>query len=182
MRFFLTLLLLVVGCSSEPLEPRLDPRIYDAMCEDLGRPVGELPPHTYDPRWMGCRFDSECVDGDEGRCSVSGPFSGTCSYHDCWVDDDCSEGQRCVCGVGTLGRNRCLVDECEGECAAEFCTVDFGCDGVAGIRGPSAVTCRSSRDRCEADEDCEGTERCTKRDGGFVHPRFVCVISGCSVH
>jgi hypothetical protein len=100
-------------------------------------------------------MDTDCVALPEGRCltipGVSAPCGpgqpSTVCVYGCTVDEDCGDGQICVCGVPT------------GRCVAAGCTTNADCDGLycASNGSPdtlTAFTCQTPRDTCMIDADC----------------------------
>jgi len=90
-----------------------------------------------------CVQDSDCTQGDNGRCESFGTAYGSCSYDECFQDADCKDGLPCDCRPTSASEapNSCLQ---EGNCS-----VDSDC-GPGGYCSPSAL------ERCQ----CLGIALC----------------------
>lgn len=97
-------------------------------------------------RSADCEGDNVCdiAADDEVGCPVVG---GLCIEGECGSDDDCDDGACCnrADHVCTFLAESCAAPECVED---EDCKRDESCH---------SGTCR---DRCQADFDCPGTERC----------------------
>ncbi len=143
----------VAGCASW----EADPRVTAEVCEYGERTRMDLRPT---PGFEGCRDDSECTEGVEGRCTKVALNRGVCTYHDCRTNEDCAANERCVCAADPDGRNRCLADDCD--CPDSDCAVVVGCgSGAGGVPVAEGLECRSRRDRCTHDDECAEGEFCT---------------------
>lgn len=106
-----------------------------------------------------CAADSDCTDGDNGRC-LEEPRSATpyCSYDGCFVDADCGVDSVCECGtVGTVQPNVCKPGNCttDADCGdTGYCSPSQGdCGAYFGTIGYFCHTCE---DECVTDADCGG--------------------------
>jgi hypothetical protein len=91
--------------------------------------------------------------GDNGRCAF-GMIGSYCSYDECFTDDDCGAGRLCSCDGGyESGANVCVEAECRvnADCLSGRCSPSYGC--LLG-GGPVGWYCRTTDDRCAADDDC----------------------------
>jgi hypothetical protein len=116
------------------------------------------PPVTGD----GCNVDSDCKDGQNGRCVRDSPNAGfcdVCSYDSCFVDADCQMGALCDCRASFGGANVCSVGGCrvDGDCGpGSYCSPSLTpCPGYPSLGGwADGYFCRTPRDTCLEDADC----------------------------
>jgi hypothetical protein len=109
-----------------------------------------------------CNVDSDCKDGQNGRCSPESPNAGTCSvcsYDACFVDADCKTGGPCDCRTGLWGANMCAAGNCrvDGDCGpGRYCSPSIAaCLGDPTHSGWAiGYYCRTAKDTCVADTDC----------------------------
>jgi hypothetical protein len=112
-----------------------------------------------------CTKDSDCKEGKNGRCAMTGggrrrPQPG-CVYDTCFNDAECGAKSECVCGSTGVG-NHCRPGNCatDGDCGGAYCSPSYGlsCGPFGGIHGNF---CHTSDDECTSDEDCplKGSER-----------------------
>lgn len=153
MRAIVAILIVVVGCKSEP-RPITDPgRPQAAKCPK------ERPKGTANPEIQGsCKTDDDCKTGMNGRCQLGGSRVQTnaCTYDACFLDTDCKGGP-CECSESG---NRCL----EGNCKTN---ADCGAGGACGRSnsmgcwgGDASYYCRTKDDSCSSSEDCGGKGQC----------------------
>ncbi len=140
----------------------------------------ERPASTCDPGMggppVGCRADSECTMGVNGRC-VGNPHDGCrCNYDTCRADSDCTTGGPCECRLasrGAAGANVCVPGNCrvDADCGAGgYCSPTLGsCGDYGGLAG---YYCHTPSDECVDDADCA-----TQLDGGFLGQRPYCMYS-----
>lgn len=123
-----------------------------------------------------CRVDTDCAARPHGRCDlVSGleqvaPPVCACVY-DCGTDEDCREGETCVC---IDGFGRCVTSECRtgadcpsGQCGVARTTYGYG-------ERQDQVACRTQGDACRT--DCGATDECVPTPTGW---QCHCVHAGC---
>ena len=135
---------------------------------------------------LECAFDSDCLNGTNGRClSAAGPSgSFSCSYDECSSDSDCSGNVPCGCRSSTLSaaanncatESNCRVDaDCglKGFCSPSLVNKQCQCQGAV-FCTPSQLTqstscngncghgyfCHTPKDSCLDDRDC-GTGNCS---------------------
>lgn len=109
-----------------------------------------------------CRKDSDCKERSGGHCSLissNDPEDRTCAcqYPECDGDADCDAGEFCLCSGprgGACIRGNCSSwSDCEsGRCDRAFYLPDLNC-GSAWV---TIYACRSEREECFSDDDCEG--------------------------
>jgi len=103
-----------------------------------------------------CTQDSDCTQGQNGRCASTGPIAGlACSYDECVNDDGCPKGSACQCRAqsGDQDANYCT--------SPGTCRVNADC-GVGGFCSPSqygqwcgtVYYCHTPADTCLNDSDC----------------------------
>ena len=122
------------------------------------RPVG-IAPGTGGAGGGGggptCVDDSDCTEGDNGRCSFM-RFGTACTYDQCFVDSDCATDQVCACDGGSSGENRCISANCQtnADCQAGYeCTSTLGSCG--NYTPPVGYYCHMPGDACLTDEQCQ---------------------------
>ena len=142
--------------SRAPAEHRAQAQACDRSVPPPGRP---------DPKAMGCKSDAECTDGKNGRCvfhpgSHAAPHNA-CEASSCFVDDDCTASGKKVCRCTARGgqRSECLAGNCRidadcGRGANAFCSPSTGVDSMGACGGTSAYYCRTAKDTCVEDADC----------------------------
>ena len=112
----------------------------------------------------GCKADADCKDGINGRCNVHfgghGMQFNSCDYDRCFADADCKNDGVCVCGSkanSCMEPGNCRVDA---DCGpGGFCTPSWGADAEGACFGYSAYFCRTPRDTCVKDDDCQSQDR-----------------------
>ena len=77
----------------------------------------------------------------------------------CNSDDNCGEGEQCLCGTPTRSISRCVSAECTSgsECELGSCGVaslHSGCDLI------ESISCFTENDRCRSTEDCDDLTSC----------------------
>ncbi len=122
----------------------------------------------FDGGGFGCRVDSQCTGGTNGRCMPTGMVI-MCTYDECTTDGQCSANQLCACGTddGSDGRtaNLCIPSNCrvDSDCGSGgYCSPSWGtsCGALGGVVG---YYCHTAGDLCATDEctndgDCKGTD------------------------
>ena len=134
-----------------PIEPERHRASADAC--DNERPPSDAGVNYPDDQDLPCRLDSDCTEGDNGRCQEF-RFGPECTYDGCFEDNVC-EGTVCLCGEGS-SPNRCLS---RGECQTDancgpggFCSPSFGdCGSYSGVVG---FYCHTPEDTCTNDSEC----------------------------
>jgi hypothetical protein len=126
------------------------------------RPAGMMCPFDGVPPDMGgCRSDSDCSGGVNGRCEgvQAGCF---CTYDTCQSDHDCKPNQVCACAPplrsgSTLG-NTCLDGNChvDSDCGAYDCSPSLG-PGCIPMLPLVGYFCHTASDTCTNDSDCQTT-------------------------
>ena len=113
-----------------------------------------------------CTADSDCTDGTNGRCTITGNGGPHCTYDECTTSTDCATGKSCACGdVNQYSFNVCVPSNCrtDADCGANgYCspTLDFTCGTYGGEY--TGVYCHTAQDQCTNDSDCGGTNgRCS---------------------
>ncbi|MBN1656700.1 MAG: hypothetical protein JXA30_23205 [Deltaproteobacteria bacterium] len=165
----------LVACVVDPVDPYIGVSILDVVRVDLeGTPVCE-------------NLSSPCELYHSGE---------PCT-HECESDSDCPAGKVCICDVGA-GEDRqptvyntvyiasagphnfCVSAECTGaaDCGGWACgmseAINEWVNGKGICQGVSnGFYCRSSRDDCFSDLDCESNERCAY---GSEDGRWVCKL------
>jgi hypothetical protein len=103
-----------------------------------------------------CSQDSDCTNGQNGRCQGTGPIAGLeCSYDECVGDEGCPKSSVCECRPDSVSQ------------IANYCTQPGGCRidsdcGVGGFCSPSQAGqwcgtlyfCHTPADTCLNDGDC----------------------------
>lgn len=124
-------------------------------CDDV-RPPGSFQGEPLEG--AECSQDTDCVDGDNGRCT-QGRFV-FCSYDHCFADDDCANGMGggvCGCeGAAFDDGNVCLGGNCRtnADCGpGGYCSPTFG--GCGNYTGVEAYFCHTPEDECIDDADCQ---------------------------
>jgi hypothetical protein len=134
--------------------PDLCPRCR-AACIDYGK--GPLCAVSYGP---GCLADSECTEGDQGRCWDNRGVA-FCTYDTCYSDATCSSGGPCACeGESGSPGNTCLPGNCQTDtdCGASgYCSPTLGgCGNYGGVIG---YYCHTAADSCVDDTECTDPTR-----------------------
>lgn len=150
----------------EPLIHRTGP----VAC-DNERPAGV----DYPEPQGDCASDADCTDGENGRCLDDRGTS--CTYDECFSDDDCPGGSVCECGGGFHSdSNACIAGNCvtDADCGDGFCSPSLGdCGNYSGYVG---YFCHTDDDECLNDEDCAPDGYCAY-DQGVGH--WVCSTAQC---
>jgi hypothetical protein len=107
----------------------------------------ERPPGRRGPATDGCKADSECTQGKNGRCNGHGGGHAIavneCDYDACFTDADCGSGSLCLCG--TSGN----------WCARALCRTDADCgEGGACSSSEGSYACHTADDACVNTDDC----------------------------
>ena len=86
-----------------------------------------------------CSSDSQCIDGENGRCFPwEGLVSlGGCSYDECFTDSNCGSRTPCICRSSPTDNNANMCD------VGGNCALDSDC-GPGGYCSPSMETCYST--------------------------------------
>jgi hypothetical protein len=102
-----------------------------------------------------CHADSDCTEGQNGRCVIALPFGPKCTYDECFVDNDCSRGAVCTCRNPPFGNNACVASGCltDSDCAGQYCSPSYGSCRNQGV---VQFVCHSPSDLCVDDIDCTG--------------------------
>jgi hypothetical protein len=142
-------------------------RVSAGTCSLPGPGAETIPPEFITAADQGevftCLRNADCSDGPYGRCvmSIDGPH---CIYA-CSADDDCGEGELCLCSDMEGG----------GACVTASCRVDSDCGpgnlcAMSSSCGSTQFACQTSSDECAVDSDCSTGERCSLRDFGELNP------------
>ena len=114
----------------------------------------------------GCKLDSECTAGLNGRCQYTDKVC-QCTYDACATNADCGPGTDCMCepiggGAGFTGSpTKCLPSNCrtDADCGpGGFCSpsqLNGALDG--GLWSCGAIVgnfCHTAKDECGVDGDC----------------------------
>jgi hypothetical protein len=148
-----------------------------------------------------CQHNSDCTEGENGRCVQTrfGCFS-VCSYDTCVSDADCGARQACNCRESAtdsapnycLAHGNCRIDaDCgtNGYCSPSLigalcaCTsVDYcktlGDDSCVCSCGDSCghdYFCHTPADECTDDSDCPSGTGC---DFDLAHQNWICADCG----
>lgn len=137
----------------------------DVICDD---PVpqyndfGELNGYTWCARGI-------VIKTGPANCASPDPVNP------CNSDDDCGEGEQCLCGTPTRSISRCVPAECTSgsECELGSCgvaSVDNGCDLI------ERLSCFTENDMCRSAEDCDEFVSCFPLviDDGWQCEEFFC--------
>jgi hypothetical protein len=112
---------------------------------------------------------SDASLADAASCEDGGPAATCLAQRGCTDNEDCAEGEICLCSAGygapdaadsqRYDGNRCVPAECwsDSDCEPYGCFVSVGC-------GFEGVYCHTSDDLCHSDLDCEAYG-----DGGRSH-------------
>jgi hypothetical protein len=164
--------------------PHDDRRYAPGSCAPASVATGESCPHRKVPASNasspeGCKSDSECKYGMNGRCIKTGygdpsgqgslqrnnllgeapppPPRTVCVYDQCFADADCPPKQRCACGTDPE-RNRCI--------ALDQCTTDHDCGPDHQCQCAASNYCVGGN--CRTDADCPSGLPCRAGgDGAF---------------
>jgi len=109
-----------------------------------------------------CAVDSDCSDGQNGRCVAVSPNAGycsVCSYDVCFADADCQTGGPCDCRATFGGANVCAAGNCQvdADCGpGGYCSNSLAaCPGYSTSSGWAVgYYCRTPHDSCVEDTDC----------------------------
>jgi len=111
------------------------------------------------PGALICTYDSDCIDGQNGRCITKGALT-LCNYDACFTNDDCADAgadvSDCSCRDSAgYGANSCVPANCrqDSDCGTcGFCSpVTGGCGDIIGVVG---YFCHTAQDECLNDSDC----------------------------
>ncbi|MFO0566379.1 MAG: ferritin-like domain-containing protein [Polyangiaceae bacterium] len=112
---------------------------------------------------MDCAADTDCGAQAHGYCNFfagggGAPSTCSCAYG-CVSDNECPEGQRCLCGdpVG-----RCVPATCS---TAADCQEGFDCMSPFGTCASPSLACQTQKDECSSDDDCSVGLYCGVTDG-----------------
>ncbi|MGH7285394.1 MAG: hypothetical protein ACRELY_28055 [Polyangiaceae bacterium] len=115
-----------------------------------------------------CAADTDCTDGNNGRCTVTGNGGPRCTYDECATSSDCSAGKSCGCGdINPYSYNICVASNCrtDSDCGAGgYCSpsLDFTCGTYGGEY--AGIYCHTAQDQCANDSDCSsGTQAASGR-------------------
>jgi hypothetical protein len=165
--------------SADHANPRVPAshRVLDVGCSTMRPAINPTPVacgSACNPRT--CVQDSDCVEGENGRCGLAPTGAGfICSYDECASDKDCPSGSRCECRptAGSAMPNICTP--------LSNCSSDSEC-GTAGYCSPSQYmqwcggfhACHTADDTCIDDTDCasssqEGLEETCNFDQNEQH-------------
>ncbi len=126
-----------------------------------------------------CAYDADCTAHPNGYCDVGGggqvpgPF---CSYG-CTKDNECTEGQICLCGDPV------------GRCVSASCTTDASCaagslcrsyDSTRGCQFTSFI-CQNPADECGSDAECAKTMPGLLCSYDTTLQHFRCEQGGCAI-
>lgn len=126
---------------------------------------------------LHCAQDSDCTEGENGRCFDVGLCPSDCDYDDCFQDSDCASQTPCFCRPSATDKNYCFT--------RSNCSVDADC-GDGAYCSPSLIAsscicesssciegyfCHTTRDGCLDDGDCPTRQTCAF-DGN--EQRFSC--------
>ena len=110
----------------------------------------------------GCRADTECTEGRNGRCNRRGdPHSGyqnVCSYDQCLSDAECPDKAVCTCGNNSGSYCRASTCRRDADCSDGVCSPSFGCRGFL-----EGYHCHTSDDTCVDNQDCASPTQCVYR-------------------
>jgi hypothetical protein len=146
----------------------------DACSRERG--PGDADPYDADGG-LPCTKDTDCTEGDNGRC-MKNPYGGVglimihtqCSYDACFADTDCGAGLACACGLAIGGLepgssregNACVHADChiDADCGpGNWCSLSWASQYCAS-EVPDGYFCRTPRDTCVEDTDCDGLNHC----------------------
>ena len=166
---------------TEPAGSRvpLNHRPVAEMC-DSERNVPEPAPSEGAP----CAAHADCQEGDNGRCMVVGDWVEylDCTYDECYEDNDCGDGEVCLCG-GDSG-NRCLA---KGNCRTD---ADCGQDGYCSPTRSaphdfnySSFYCHTPEDECVDEADCPPSDNGDIWDCSYnqVSGSWSCDVTPCCI-
>lgn len=167
-----------VACEAVPQgseSGRAGPPSGLVFCEDGTHFVEQLPQRCE-------RIGEDWTEWDSGRpvpcgphidCSsrMCDPVDGRCvRLSECTVDDDCDEGEACVCSGPVWHQYpRCLPADCRAgsDCASGSCGLSSDHCGSA-----ESTHCHTERDLCRFNADCGYDEDCRFVEGAG---RWECV-------
>lgn len=107
-----------------------------------------------------CQTSSDCQAKPFGHCAIQGgdfgePYCG-CTYA-CMSDLDCEIGRICApASVTGTGKSQCIRANCRTNqgCESGQCELSDRRDTI-GLSGWKELACRSEKDTCQTDADCE---------------------------
>ncbi len=154
-------------------------RAAAAACDHV-RPDTEPDPGPSYGGPMDCTQNSDCTDGDNGRCVGNGHDGWHCTYDECFADSDCPTSSVCACEGGFRSdANVCLAGNCrtDADCGdSGYCSPSFGsCGSYSGVVGYFCHTCD---DECVDDADCGGGGAYCMFDQSVSH--WICSTMMCA--
>ncbi|MCB9529902.1 MAG: ferritin-like domain-containing protein [Myxococcales bacterium] len=105
-----------------------------------------------------CQQDTDCGDRPHGRCVVL-PLGGGIEFcgcrYGCATDDDCGDGQVCICPGVIDGNSYCTPAGCEtgADCNSGECAVNSTSDGC--YNHPEVACREPAIDMCRTNQDCQ---------------------------
>jgi len=109
-----------------------------------------------------CAADTDCTEGDNGRCVQALGQPTFCSYDQCAKDDDCGAASLCECrNPAQYNANGCFHGNCRldadcgsgGYCSPSAVTLSPNCtDGIP--IGSVGYFCHTPDDECIDADDC----------------------------
>jgi len=123
-----------------------------------------------------CKSDGDCTDGKDGLCVLSLTVAAcSCTYDQCFSDDDCPAGTLCSCS-GFYSGNTCVSGSChvDADCGVGgYCSpVVAGCSGQV-----IGYACHKADDKCSDNKDCPFSSSCAPE---FGTGSWVCgLANGC---
>jgi hypothetical protein len=168
------------GCSEKTSVrvPLLHRQVASACPTDRPQSnTSQFPPPL--PGTNECRTDSDCTQGQNGRCVLPLPLGPLCSYDECFSDGDCDGGAVCACRNAPTGNNACVHGGCrtDSDCSGHYCSPSYACkqDGIV------AYECHTSGDLCVDDKDCAdaGIDAICTFDS--QRRLWACFLQGCPV-
>ncbi len=161
------------------------PAVHRAIATDC--------PSTRDPGMpqlnaTGCKADTDCTQGTNGRCNFTlGSGGNACSYDQCATDSKCGAGV-CLCrDPSSAGANVCVNGNCrlDAQCAPFACSpsgvnINTGCrSGI--VSGQLGYFCHATGDECVDSADCQksgGLDQSCVFSVDKLH--WVCVKTPCA--
>jgi hypothetical protein len=122
----------------------------------------------------GCKSDSDCTAGLDGRCDYTATSACACKYDACLTDADCPAGSDCACdanrgGAGASGNPTvCLPSNCrlDSDCGpGGYCSPSYLAGGPGGCGSQwYGFFCHTPQDECGNWSDCK-TNGCMSPNG-----------------